>query len=211
MSALRSVASLGAIAILLAASDATAQPSMLDPRPLAAPRAAPRQQAPQSAPAPPAAPVAQVAPKQNPPIAVEQALYLIRSTLLTLNDANRSGNYTVLRDLAAPGFQEKNSAADLAVIFTELRRRNFDLFAVALAAPQLTATPVRDDKGMLRLTGLFPTRPQQINFDLLFQDIGGQWRLFGIAVQTPDAPPLPQAQQQGATPATPKRAPTAKP
>src|SRR5262245_14444371 len=82
------VASLGAIATLLAASDATAQPNMLDPRPLTAPRTAPPQPA-------PAAPTAPAPPKQTPSIAVEQALYLIRSTLLTLNDANRSGNYTV--------------------------------------------------------------------------------------------------------------------
>ena len=123
------------------------------------------------------------------PVTVEQALYLIRSTLLTLNDANRTGNYTVLRDLASPDFQAKNTAADLAQIFTDLRRRNFDLFAVALAAPQLTSAPHLDANKMLRLTGVFPTRPLQINFDLLFQNVGGQWRLFGIAVATPQAPP----------------------
>ena len=154
-----------------------------------------------------------MAPRQTPPqpnpsaaISAEQALYLIRSTLLTLNDANRSGNYTVLRDLAAPGFQQKNSAADLGVIFSDLRRRDFDLAAVALAAPKLAAAPARDDQGMLRLTGFFATRPLQIHFDLLFQDVGGHWRLFAIAVETPEAPPLPQAQQQGAAPAAPKRA-----
>ena len=111
-----------------------------------------------------------------------QALYLIRSTLLTLNDANRSGNYTVLHDLAAPGFREKNSAADLALIFSNLRRRHFGLFAVALAAPQLTAPPHIENNGMLRLTGYFPTRPLQIKFDLLFQNVGNEWRLFGISV-----------------------------
>ncbi len=30
---------------------------------------------------------------------------------------------------------------------------------------------------MLRLTGHYPTQPQQINFDLLFQEVGGEWRL----------------------------------
>jgi len=132
-------------------------------------------------------------PQQPLPVSLEQALYLIRSTLLTLNDANRSGNYTVLRDLASPSFQAKNSAADLAVIFADLRRRNFDLFAVAIAAPQLSAPPSRD-KNLLRLTGFFPTRPQQINFDLLFEDVAGKWLLFGVSVQTSEAPP--QAAQQ---------------
>ncbi len=54
---------------------------------------------------------------------------------------------------------------------------------------------------MLRLTGFFPTKPLQINFDLLFQNVAGQWRLFGISVSTPAA-------QQPATSQTP---PPAKP
>jgi hypothetical protein len=129
------------------------------------------------------------------PVSIEQALYLIRSTLLTLNDANRSGNYTVLRDLAAPDFQARNTAADLAQIFTDLRRRNFDLYGAALLAPQLTAVPALDQSGMLHLGGYVPTRPQQINFDLVFQVFNNQWRLYGISIATPEAVPA-QAQTQ---------------
>jgi hypothetical protein len=178
------------IAALLLASttDAFAE----DARP-AAPAPAPQQQQQQ----------------QQLPVSLEQALYLIRSTLLSLNDANRTGNYTVLRDLAAPDFQARNTAADLAQSFSDLRRRNFDLFSVALAAPQLSAAPVIDGNGMLRLTGAFPTRPLQINFDLLFQNVGGQWRLFGISVATPQVPA--QAPPAAAAPAAPpKNAPAAK-
>jgi hypothetical protein len=175
------IAQLAGLFLVLAVASAAAQPAPFNDRWQSAPAAKPVR--------PPAA-----APKPQPPLPVslEQALYLIRSTLLTLNDANRSGNYTVLRDLASPQFQAKNSAADLAVIFSDLRRRNFDLFAVAIAAPQLSAPPSRD-KNLLRLTGLFPTRPLQINFDLLFEDVAGKWLLFGISVQTSEAPPLPQA------------------
>ena len=122
------------------------------------------------------------------PVSTEQALYLIRSTILTLNDANHSGNYTVLRDLAAPDFQARNTAADLAQSFSDLRRRNFDLYGAALLAPQLTAVPALDQRGFLHLAGYFPTRPQHINFDLLFQNVGNQWRLYGISISTPDAP-----------------------
>lgn len=149
-------------------------------QPPTAPSQSPFGERSQSPPAKPPAP-------QNIPVSVEQAFYLIRSTLLTLNDANRSGNYSVLRDLAAPDFQARNSAADLAQSFSDLRRRKFDLFAAALVAPQLTTAPALDGKGMLRLTGHFPTRPQQIDFDLLFQNVGAQWRMFGIAVATPPA------------------------
>jgi hypothetical protein len=154
-------------------------------------------------PAPPSAPAAaEPAPQQTLPVSLEQALFLIRSTLLTLNDANRSGNYSVMRDLAAPDFQARNTAADLAQIFSDLRRRNFDLYGVALLAPQLTAAPALDADNRLHLTGFFPTRPQQINFDLSFQVAGGHWRLFGIAIATPEAPPLPA---QAQAPAAPKK------
>lgn len=126
--------------------------------------------------------------QQRPPATLEQALYLIRATLLTLNDANRSGNYTVLRDLAAPAFQAKNTAADLSMIFADLRRRNFDLHAAAIIAPRLDEPPGLNPNGMLRLVGMFPTRPLQIQFDLLFQTVDGKWKLFGISVATPEAP-----------------------
>jgi hypothetical protein len=155
----------------------------------------------QAAPAPKQAEPQKPAPAQKPqaPVTLQQALYLIRSILLTLNDANRSGNYTVLRDLAAPGFQAKNSAADLGQIFADLRSRHVDLFAVALMAPQLTAAPAVEGHGLLRLTGYFPTQPLRIAFDLLFQDVDHSWRLFGISVQTQPAPP------EAESPAAPKK------
>ena len=157
------------------------------------------------------APAAAAPQQPQLPVSLEQALYLIRSTLLTLNDANRTGNYTVLRDLAAPDFQARNTAADLAQSFTDLRRRNFDLFSVALAAPQLSTPPALDGNGMLRLVGFFPTRPLQINFDLLFANVGGQWRLFGISVATPQVAAQPQQAPQAPPPSpAPKAAPPAK-
>lgn len=138
------------------------------------------------------------------PVTLEKALYLIRSTLLTLNDANRTGNYTVLRDLAAPDFQARNTAADLALNFLDLRRRNFDLYAAALLAPQFSEAPALDQQGMLRLGGYIPTRPQQIQFDLTFQIVAGQWRLFAIAIATPEAASVqPQAQVTPGRPARP--------
>ncbi len=126
--------------------------------------------------------------RASQPISANQALYLVRSTLMMLNDANRSGNYSVLRDLAAPDFQARNSAADLAQSFADLRRRNFDLFAAALLAPEFTAAPALDAGGRLRLTGFFATSPLRISFDLIFQSVGGEWRLLAVSVATLPAP-----------------------
>ena len=119
------------------------------------------------------------------PISAEQALYLIRATLLALNNANRSGNYSVLRDLAAPDFQTRNTDADLAQAFAKLRYDNLDLSVVAIAAPRLNRPPYIDNNKMLRLSGLFATKSRPINFDLVFENVAGRWKLFGISVTTP--------------------------
>ena len=141
------------------------------------------------------------------PISTWQATYLVRSTLMMLNDANRSGNYTVLRDLAAPEFQRKNSAADLAQSFLDLRRRKFDLFAVSFSSPQFSPDPSVDSIGRVRLTGFFPTQPLQIKFDLTFESVDGEWKLFAISIATPEAPkqqsslsPPPSSQQHTGKP-----------
>jgi hypothetical protein len=118
----------------------------------------------------------------------EQALYLVRSTITALDHANRTGNYAVLRDMAAPSFQRRNSAADLALGFSGLRNKRVDLSAVALAAPTLTVAAAGD--GIMRLAGTYPLQPLAIDFDLAFEIVDGHWRLNAIAVGArPPAPP----------------------
>jgi len=121
-------------------------------------------------------------------------LILIRSSLLALDQANKTGNYTVLRDLGAPGFQT-NTAAHLGDIFAKLRNDNLDLSGVAVIDPQLSLLPQIEPNGLMHMSGFFPSVPTQVNFDLLFAPVNGQWRLFGIAVSIgqsgPAAPPPP--------------------
>ena len=52
---------------------------------------------------------------------------MIWSTLAAVDHANQAGNYSVLRDLAAPGFQINNDPARLAEIFASLRASRIDL------------------------------------------------------------------------------------
>jgi hypothetical protein len=107
---------------------------------------------------------------------------LVRTTLVAVHQANVTGNYTILRDLAAPGFQSANTAADLALIFAAIRRQNIDLAPAVLLEPQFTRAPVIDQQNMLRISGTLPTKPVGVNFDLLFQVVSGSWRLFGISI-----------------------------
>ena len=112
-----------------------------------------------------------------------QKLLLIRTALLTLNDALQTGNFTVLRDVAAPGFRQVNTASKLGQIFSDLQSQGLDLSAVAIMEPKLNPKPTLDKKdNTLRLTGVFPGKPVGIGFDLIYQVVGGKWRLFGISV-----------------------------
>ncbi len=109
---------------------------------------------------------------------------LIRGSVISLNQANLTGDYSVLRGIAAPGFQNANTPDRLAANFAKLRARQLDLAPVTVIEPRLFRPAAVDAQGFLRVTGYFPSRPEQVNFDLAYQFAGGQWRLFGIGVNT---------------------------
>ena len=167
----------------------------------------PKGAAPASKEAPPqASPPSQPA-ATSPTLAVpppEVLLVLIRTTLIALNQAVYTGNFTVLRDLGSPAFQAANSPAQLGVIFASLRNRNIDLSPVVAVTPEVSEPPQITQDQMLRLVGYFPTKPLQVQFQLLFQPVNGQWRLFGMAVDAVAAPPAPQAGPQASTAETPQ-------
>jgi hypothetical protein len=54
---------------------------------------------------------------------------------------------------------------------------------------------VFQEKGMLHIKGYFPGQPVQINFELLYQAVGGRWQLFGISVNPSQAQPPASAAQ----------------
>lgn len=138
--------------------------------------------------APPAAPT-----KTTLVLSHDQALYLVRSTLLALDAANTTGNYTVLRDLAAPGFRDRHTSADLSAIFAGLRQGGVDLAAAAVTAPRLARPATADPQGAVTLSGELDAAPRPVQFDLSFKPISGLWRLsalsIGLAAAKPAAVP----------------------
>ena len=138
-------------------------------------------------------------------------MMVVRSTLIALDHANKTGNYTVLRDIGAPGFQV-NTAARLGEIFAKLRSDKLDLSGVAVIDPQLSLLPQIEANGMMRMAGFFPSVPSQVNFELIYAPVDGQWRLFGISVSVgqaaPVAPssPAPAASAKNPAPAAEKKA-----
>jgi hypothetical protein len=133
-------------------------------------------------------------PPQPAQIDRNTALILIRTTLVALQQANQTGNYSVLYALSAPGFQEMNSPERLVQVFKNLRAKNFDLSGVVVLEPQLTVLPEMYSNGVMRMAGFFPSVPMQLYFDLQFKAVEGRWRLLAIAVDVMPTSGAPNAE-----------------
>ena len=130
---------------------------------------------------------------------------MIWSTMAAVDHANVSGNYSVLRDLSAPGFQIANDPARLTQIFSSLRAGNVDLSNALLLAPTYRARPRMVQADILQVQGSFGLRPTAIAFELLYQYVQGRWRLFGVSIgpmriATEQPGGAPPQQQQPAPP-----------
>lgn len=123
---------------------------------------------------------------------------MIWSTILAVDHANRSGNYSVLRDMAAQGFQINNNPARLAQIFTGIRDSRIDLSNALLVPPTYTEPPRQVQADMIEVKGVFQLRPVSIYFDLYYQWEQGRWKLFGI-----DLRPVSMASAMPGAPAAP--------
>lgn len=108
---------------------------------------------------------------------------LIWSTVAAVDHANRSGNYSVLRDISAQGFQINNTSAQLGQIFTGLRNLQVDLSNALLVPPTYTVAPQLVQEDVFRVQGVFQMRPISIGFDLYYQWEQGRWKLVGIDLQ----------------------------
>jgi hypothetical protein len=175
---LRTLRILPLFGALVMALSATADPAPPAHKPKAAAKQEPEQPAAAQSPAPP--------PIQLPDPAAR--LLLIRSTLLALNHANITGNYSVFRELSAPSFQIANSVGRLSENFADLRHRRIDLSPLLSVTPQATEPARIMPNGLLYMRGFFPTTPERVNYELAYQLSQGRWQLFGIAVDTSSGP-----------------------
>jgi hypothetical protein len=125
---------------------------------------------------------------------------LIKNTLIAVNQGNLTGNFTVLRDLASPGFRTRNSAGDLATIFQNLKQKKIDLSPVVVLDPLIAPPQVTKD-GLLLIEGYFPSNPLRIVFKLGYikSETGG-WMIDAVSVGVVPAEATSSNQQRQAAP-----------
>ncbi len=109
-------------------------------------------------------------------------LALVRTTLIAVDHGNKTGNYTVLRELGGPDFHDANSAAKLSAVFANLVEQRVDMLPVLVVEPAYREPPRLTARRMLYVAGRFDIQPKPVSFELLFDVWKGEWRLYGVSI-----------------------------
>jgi hypothetical protein len=115
-----------------------------------------------------------------------QALILIRSDLVALQQANDTGIYATLAALGTQRFQADNPPAKLAQTFAPLR--SYNLSSVLVLEPKFTQLPTLHPDHSMAMAGFFTSDGYVISFELAYAPENGRWRLAAINVRIRSAP-----------------------
>ncbi len=106
---------------------------------------------------------------------------IVKASLLTLNDADLTGNYDVMHARMAKQFREKFNAGTLKQAFKAFAGKHIDIIA---AKPIVPAGEARiNANGALMLRGYFDTTPSRLSYELDYAISEGEWKLIAIDVQ----------------------------
>ncbi len=118
---------------------------------------------------------------QKPPEPVQQEI-LIKTTLLSFNDANVTQNYTVLHSKLSKQFRDQFSPERLKEVFKPFVEQKIDIDLIAAKAPIPSKDAEVDDRGVLSLNGHFDTKPSHVFYDLGYVMSDGEWKPIKINV-----------------------------
>ncbi|HTB37011.1 MAG TPA: hypothetical protein VK777_08000 [Reyranella sp.] len=113
---------------------------------------------------------------------------LVKTSLLSFNDANITGNYSVLHDKLSKPFRQEYPPEKLKEAFKEFNEKNIDIELIAALKPTYEPLPSIDSEGKLVVKGYFPTEPIRVNFNLAFIPSDGEWKLIRLNVKLGAAP-----------------------
>jgi len=107
---------------------------------------------------------------------------LIKTALLTFNDANITNNYAVFHARLSKPFRDQFSPEKFAEAFKGFRDQHAYLDLIAAKQPIPAEAPKVDDNGRLTLKGYFDTTPSRVNYELAFIMSDEEWKLIKINV-----------------------------
>jgi hypothetical protein len=107
---------------------------------------------------------------------------LVKATLLSFNDANVTGNYTVLHAKLSKPFRDQFPPEKLKTAFKEFADKHIDFDIIAAKPPISSEEPSVTDGGVLKLYGYFDTSPSRVLYQLEFIMSDGEWKATKIDV-----------------------------
>ncbi|MDP1750539.1 MAG: hypothetical protein Q8L22_13855 [Reyranella sp.] len=113
---------------------------------------------------------------------------LVKSSLLSFNDANVTGNYMVFHAKLSKPFRQQFSPEKLKETFKEFAEKDIDIDIIAAMKPTYEPAPMIDDNGKLIVKGFFPTEPARVVFELDFIPSDAEWKLVRINIKTTRVP-----------------------
>lgn len=108
---------------------------------------------------------------------------LVKASLLTFNDANVTGNYTVLHGKLSKPFRDQVSVEKLKENFKGFADGHIDFDLIAAKPIIPTSEAKVTDKGILMLRGYFDTKPNRVSYELDFIPSDGEWKLLNLGVK----------------------------
>jgi hypothetical protein len=125
---------------------------------------------------------------QNVPPPPRPLEALVKASLMSLNDANLTGDYRVFHARLSEPFRKQYPPDRLKATFKEFNDKNVDIDIVTAMVPTYDQPPYIDADGKLILRGFFPTEPSRVSFEMDFVSGEGEWKLIRINVKVAPAP-----------------------
>jgi hypothetical protein len=107
---------------------------------------------------------------------------LIRTTLMTFNDANMTNNYSVFFSKASKEFQSQITVEKMQSAFEGFRKNELYFDDVVTADYDSYEKAQLDNDGALVLAGVFKTDDMEVKYRLRFVQNNKLWKVLGINV-----------------------------
>src|SRR5258708_31895355 len=109
---------------------------------------------------------------------------LVKSILVTLNDAVATDNFTILHARISKPFRDQFPPEKLRAVFKDLVEKHA-VFDAVVAEKMIADEDARiDEKGVLKLKGHFQTAPKQVKYELGFIQSEGAWKLSAVSIDS---------------------------
>jgi hypothetical protein len=128
---------------------------------------------------------------------------LVKGSLMSLNDANLTGDYRVFHARLSAPFRAQFPPERLKAAFKEFNDKNVDIDIVTAMTPIYDQPPFVDPSGKLIIRGHFPTEPTRVLFQMDFINSEDDWKLLRIDVTVAPSADYPADLPTKEPPATP--------